>query len=182
MSRIGKMPIQIPGGVTVAVESEQVSVSGPKGSLRQPTMPGIKVSVVDNEVLIGRGSNEATVRARHGLMRALINNMVTGVSKGFEKKLELNGVGYRVQAQGEILKFNLGFSHEVVYKIGNGVSANVDQNIITLSGADKQRVGQVAAEIRALKKPEPYKGKGIRYQDEKVRRKAGKSAKEKSGE
>ena len=182
MSRIGKKPIEIPQGVSVEINGRNVVVKGSRGELSYTVRSEIKVSQTDGVLTVEIARQTGDADAYWGLTRALIANMILGVSEGFEKKLELNGVGYRVQAQGEILKFNLGFSHEVVYKIGNGVSANVDQNIITLSGADKQRVGQVAAEIRALKKPEPYKGKGIRYQDEKVRRKAGKSAKEKSGE
>jgi large subunit ribosomal protein L6 len=127
---------------------------------------------------VGRANDEAENRARHGLMRSLVNNMVSGVSQGFEKKLEINGVGYRVQPQGADLKFNLGFSHDVIYKLPSTVQAKVEQNNITISGSDKQQVGQIAAEIRALKKPEPYKGKGIKYADERIIRKSGKSGKE----
>jgi large subunit ribosomal protein L6 len=178
MSRIGKVPIQIPSGVTVEVANDFITVNGPKGSLRQFTMPGINVSVEDGRVHVGRANDEAENRARHGLMRSLVNNMVSGVSQGFEKKLEINGVGYRVQPQGADLKFNLGFSHDVIYKIPSTVQAKVEQNNITISGSDKQQVGQIAAEIRALKKPEPYKGKGIKYADERIIRKSGKSGKE----
>jgi large subunit ribosomal protein L6 len=178
MSRIGKVPIQIPSGVTVKVANDFITVNGPKGSLRQFTMPGISVSVEDGQVHVGRANDEAENRARHGLMRSLVNNMVSGVSQGFEKKLEINGVGYRVQPQGADLKFNLGFSHDVIYKIPSTVQAKVEQNNITISGSDKQQVGQIAAEIRALKKPEPYKGKGIKYADERIIRKSGKSGKE----
>jgi large subunit ribosomal protein L6 len=141
-------------------------------------MSGINVSVEDGQVLVNRANDEAENRARHGLMRSLVNNMVSGVSQGFEKKLEINGVGYRVQPQGADLKFNLGFSHDVIYKLPSTVQAKVEQNNITISGSDKQQVGQVAAEIRALKKPEPYKGKGIKYADERIIRKSGKSGKE----
>jgi large subunit ribosomal protein L6 len=178
MSRIGKVPIQIPSGVTVEVANDFITVNGPKGSLRQFTMPGINVSVEDGRVHVGRANDEAENRARHGLMRSLVNNMVSGVSQGFEKKLEINGVGYRVQPQGADLKFNLGFSHDVIYKLPSTVQAKVEQNNITISGSDKQQVGQIAAEIRALKKPEPYKGKGIKYADERIIRKSGKSGKE----
>ena len=178
MSRIGKLPVKIPSGVTITVDNEGIAVNGPKGSLKQFPMPDIKISQTDGELLVERANEEAPTRAKHGLMRSLINNMVTGVSQGFEKKLELNGVGYRVQQQGTDLKFNLGFSHDVVYKVPAGITVAIDQNIISVSGIDKQQVGQVAAEIRALRKPEPYKGKGIKYVDERIIRKSGKSGKE----
>jgi large subunit ribosomal protein L6 len=178
MSRVGKMPIQLPSGVTVEVTDDFITVNGPKGSLKQSTLPGVNIAVEDGQVVVTRVNDEAQNRARHGLMRALLNNMITGVNKGFEKKLEINGVGYRVNAQGADLKFNLGFSHDVMYKLPSTVEAKVEQNTITVSGNDKQQVGQVAAEIRALKKPEPYKGKGIKYADERIIRKSGKSGKE----
>lgn len=178
MSRIGKLPIDLPNGVTVTTDVNQISVNGPKGSLTQFTMPAIKVSVEGNQVIVERENDERPSRSKHGLMRTLINNMVVGVTQGFERKLEINGVGYRVAQAGADLKFNLGFSHDVVYKVPTGVTVNLEQNIITLSGIDKQQVGQVAAEIRALKKPEPYKGKGIKYVEERIIRKSGKSGKE----
>lgn len=178
MSRVGKQPITVPSGVTVAVEDDFVTVNGPKGSLKQFTMPGVKISQAEGSLTVERDNDERANRARHGLMRSLLNNMVTGVTQGFEKKLEINGVGYRVQQQGADLKLNLGFSHDVVYKIPAGVTATIEQNTITISGISKQQVGQVAAEIRALKKPEPYKGKGIKYADERIIRKSGKSGKE----
>jgi large subunit ribosomal protein L6 len=178
MSRIGKLPIEIPSGVTITVDKASITVNGPKGSLSQFTMPGVNVATADNQVLVSRIDDEAQHRAKHGLMRSLVSNMVTGVSQGFEKKLEINGVGYRVQLQGVDLKFNLGFSHDVIYKIPEGIQVSTEQNVITVSGIDKQKVGQVAAEIRALKKPEPYKGKGIKYADERIIRKSGKSGKE----
>jgi large subunit ribosomal protein L6 len=178
MSRIGKVPIKIPSGVTVEVSDDIISVSGSKGSLTQFTMPGIKVAVEDDQILVTRINDEAINRAKHGLMRSLVSNMVTGVSQGFEKKLEINGVGYRVAPQGADLKFNLGFSHDVIYKVPANVQVKTEQNTITVTGFDKQQVGQVAAEIRALKKPEPYKGKGIKYADERLIRKSGKSGKE----
>ncbi len=181
MSRVGKMPIDLPSGVQVTVDSSFITASGPKGSLKQFSLPEVDVKVEGNQVIVTRKSDEAIARARHGLMRALVANMVTGVSKGFEKKLELNGVGYRVQLQGSDLKLNLGFSHDVMYKIPAEVQVSVEQNIITISGSSKQQVGQVAAEIRALKKPEPYKGKGIKYTEERVIRKSGKSGKEVAG-
>jgi large subunit ribosomal protein L6 len=179
MSRIGKLPIAIPSGVTITVDPDFVTVSGAKGTLKQFTIPGITVKVEDGQVVVTRESDEPTVRAKHGLMRSLINNMVIGVSQGFSKKLEINGVGYRVAMQGTDLKFNLGLSHDVIFKLPQGITATVEQNTITVSGIDKQQVGQVAAEIRALKKPEPYKGKGIKYAGERILRKSGKSGKEK---
>jgi large subunit ribosomal protein L6 len=178
MSRVGKQPISIPSGVTITVDPDKVTVNGSKGSLEQTTLPGIKISQNEGSLSVERENDERQNRSRHGLMRSLINNMVTGVSQGFEKKLEINGVGYRVQQQGTELKFNLGFSHDVIYKIPAGIQVEVEQNLITISGISKQQVGQVAAEIRALKKPEPYKGKGIKYVDERIIRKSGKSGKE----
>jgi large subunit ribosomal protein L6 len=179
MSRIGKLPIQIPSGVTITVDPDFVTVTGSKGTLKQFTMPGVTVTVEDNQAVVTRANDEPKNRAKHGLMRALINNMVTGVSKGFSKKLEINGVGFRVALRGADLKFNLGFSHDVIYKMPQGVTATTEQNTVTVTGIDKQQVGQVAAEIRALKKPEPYKGKGIKYADEVIIRKSGKSGKDK---
>ncbi len=178
MSRIGKLPIDLPSGVTITVDDSQISVNGPKGSLTQFTMPGVNVAIRDNQVIVGRENDERPNRSKHGLMRTLIDNMITGVTKGFERKLEINGVGYRVAQAGSDLKFNLGFSHDVVYKVPAGVTVGLDQNIISISGINKQQVGQVAAEIRALKKPEPYKGKGIKYVEERIIRKSGKSGKE----
>lgn len=179
MSRIGKLPIDIPSGVTITVDQDWITVAGPKGTLKQFTMPGVTVKQEENQVIVTRNSDEAEDRSKHGLMRSLVNNMIVGVSKGFEKKLELNGVGFRVAMAGQGLKFNIGFSHEVNYALPQGVQASVEQNIITVSGIDKQQVGQVAAEIRALKKPEPYKGKGIKYVGERIIRKSGKSGKDK---
>ena len=179
MSRIGKLPIAIPSGVTITVDPDGITVSGSKGTLKQFTMPGILVTQEEGKILVTRVDDEPMHRAKHGLMRTLISNMVIGVTKGFSKKLEINGVGYRVAAQGTNLKLNLGLSHDVIYKLPQGITATVEQNVITVSGIDKQQVGQVAAEIRALKKPEPYKGKGIKYVDERILRKSGKSGKDK---
>lgn len=179
MSRVGKEPIPIPSGVSVEVASDTITVNGPKGSLTQFTMPNVKVAQADNTLVVTRQNDEPVSRAKHGLMRALLNNMVTGVSQGFSRQLEVNGVGYRVSLAGTDLKFNLGFSHEVTYAIPPGITANIEQNVITISGINKQQVGQVAAEIRSLKKPEPYKGKGIKYVGERLIRKSGKSGKEK---
>jgi large subunit ribosomal protein L6 len=178
MSRIGKLPVELPSGVTITVDDDFITVNGSKGTLKQFTMPGISVGQQDSQVIVSRENDEAANRARHGLMRSLVNNMIVGVSQGFEKKLEINGVGYRVAMQGADLKFNLGFSHDVIYKMPQGVQVAIEQNVVTVSGIDKQQVGQVAAEIRALKKPEPYKGKGIKYQNERIIRKSGKSGKE----
>jgi large subunit ribosomal protein L6 len=179
MSRVGKLPVILPSGVTITVDTSEIVVAGPKGTLKQFTMPGITVKQEENQVIVARANDEPKIRAKHGLMRALLNNMVQGVSQGFSKKLEINGVGYRVNMQGTDLKFNLGFSHDVIFKLPQGVTATVEQNNITVSGIDKQQVGQAAAEIRALKKPEPYKGKGIKYAGEHIIRKSGKSGKDK---
>lgn len=179
MSRVGKLPISLPSGVTITVDPDFVTVKGAKGELRQFTMPGVTVTVEDNQVVVTRANDEPKIRAKHGLMRALVNNMIVGVSQGFSKQLEINGVGYRVALQGTDLKMNLGFSHDVIYKLPQGVTATVEQNKTTVTGISKQQVGQVAAEIRALKKPEPYKGKGIKYVDEVIIRKSGKSGKDK---
>lgn len=179
MSRIGKLPIEVPSGVTITVDADNIVVTGPKGTLAQFTVPGVDVLVENGSVTVSRVSDEREHRSKHGLMRSLVNNMVIGVTQGFEKKLELNGVGYRVALEGTKLKMALGFSHDVYYQIPEGIQATVEQNIITVKGISKQLVGQVAAEIRALKKPEPYKGKGLKYVGERIIRKAGKSGKEK---
>lgn len=179
MSRIGKLPIAIPSGVTITVDPDTITVAGAKGTLSQFTMQGVIVVVEGDTVIVSRINDDASNRAKHGLMRSLVNNMVVGVSQGFSKQLELNGVGYRVALAGNVLKLNIGFSHEVVYTLPVGISAVVEQNIITISGISKQQVGQVAAEVRALKKPEPYKGKGIKYVGERIIRKSGKSGKDK---
>lgn len=179
MSRIGKLPIQIPSGVTITVDSELITVAGSKGTLTQAQLEGITVKVEDGVCTVTRINDEPKIRAKHGLMRTLINNMVVGVSQGFSKQLEVNGVGFRVAMAGQGLKLNLGFSHDVNFPLPTGVNATVEQNVITITGFDKQQVGQVAADIRALKKPEPYKGKGIKYVGERIIRKSGKSGKEK---
>jgi large subunit ribosomal protein L6 len=179
MSRIGKLPIQIPSGVTITVDPELITVTGAKGTLTQAQLEGVMVKVEDGIVSVTRVNDEPKNRAKHGLMRTLINNMVVGVSTGFSKQLEINGVGYRVALAGNTLKMSLGFSHEVVFTMPQGVTATVEQNVITVAGFDKQLVGQVAADIRKLKKPEPYKGKGIKYVGERILRKSGKSGKDK---
>lgn len=179
MSRIGKQPILLPSGVTITVDDATIAVSGPKGNLSQFTMPGIDVKVEGDQVVVTRQSEAREHRSKHGLMRTLVSNMVTGVTSGFEKKLEISGVGYRAAVEGAKLKLALGFSHDVYFDIPSGISIAVEQNVITVSGISKQQVGQIAAEIRALKKPEPYKGKGIKYADERIIRKSGKSGKDK---
>jgi large subunit ribosomal protein L6 len=179
MSRIGKKPIKIPAGVNIEVNDQFVVVTGPKGSLEQFLIPGIKFEQVDDVLNVTRVDDEASTRANHGLIRSLVSNMVEGVTKGFDRKLEINGVGFKVANSPTGLKLSLGFSHDVDYKLPEGVSATIDGNIITIKGISKQVVGQAAAEIRSLKKPEPYKGKGIKYSDERIIRKSGKSGKEK---
>lgn len=177
MSRIGKLPIQIPSGVTITVDSGDVTVKGPKGELTQFITPDVTVAVEDGTLTVTRKDDSKTAKSQHGLMRALINNMVVGVTSGFEKKLEVNGVGFRVGGGGQNLEMSLGFSHPVKYTAPDGINLTVNKMEITVAGHNKQQVGQVAAEIRALKKPEPYKGKGIKYADEVIIRKAGKTGK-----
>ncbi|MCL2038119.1 50S ribosomal protein L6 [Candidatus Saccharibacteria bacterium] len=178
MSRIGKLPIALPAGVTITVEPDFITVKGPKGELKQFTLPEVDVKVDGDQIVVTRKSDEKIAKSRHGLMRSLLNNMVVGVSKGFEKKLEINGVGFRLNSKGpQEIEMALGFSHPVNYKAPAGVELKVDKMNLTVSGIDKQQVGQTAAEIRALKKPEPYKGKGIKYADETILRKAGKAGK-----
>ena len=179
MSRIGKLPIKIPSGVTITVGDDFITVTGSKGTLQQFTMPGITTVLEADTLTVGRKSDEREHKSKHGLMRTLIMNMVVGVTEGFKKQLEINGVGFRAAVQGSNIKMQLGFSHEVVYKLPQGVTATVEANLMTISGISKQQVGQVAAEIRALKKPEPYKGKGIKYVTERIVRKSGKSGKDK---
>ena len=179
MSRIGKQPIAIPQGVTITVDADLITVVGPKGTLSQATLEGVTVTVTDGVANVTRINDEPKNRSKHGLMRTLVNNMVVGVTTGFSKQLEINGVGYRVAAQGTNLKLNLGFSHDVIFEIPEGIQTKLEQNVITISGIDKQQVGQIAADIRKLKKPEPYKGKGIKYVGERIIRKSGKSGKEK---
>lgn len=177
MSRIGKLPIQIPSGVTITVDSDVITVVGSKGQLTVPHLSDVTVKVEEGVATVTRNNEERIAKAQHGLQRALLNNAVEGITKGFEKKLEVNGVGFRVATSNNELDMALGFSHPVKYKAPAGVSVTNDKMTIIVSGIDKQQVGQVAAEIRALKKPEPYKGKGIKYADEVILRKAGKTGK-----
>lgn len=176
MSRIGKQPIELPEGVSVVIDGERVAVSGPKGSLTQMVPPHVRVSVEDGYVKVVRKSDQRAYRAMHGLTRALIANMVTGVKEGFTKTLEVRGTGYRAQVEGTTLILRVGFSHEVHIDPNPGIDFSVEGPLIRVRGIDKQAVGQQAAEIRRIRPPEPYKGKGIRYEGEWVRRKAGKSA------
>jgi large subunit ribosomal protein L6 len=179
MSRVGKQPIPIPSGVEIAVEGTRVRVKGPKGELEYDAPPSITVAQDGDTVVVTRPDDERENRALHGLTRSLVANMVTGVAEGYVRELEIVGVGYRCTAQGPSkLELQLGFSHSVQFEAPEGVTFEVPQPTrITVRGADKQLVGQVAANIRKIRKPEPYKGKGIRYVDERVLRKAGKSAK-----
>lgn len=176
MSRIGKQPIEIPSGVTVDIKEGVVVVRGANGELTEKILPGITVEVKENQVIVTPQNDEKETRSFHGLQRSLIANMIIGLSEGFKKVLELHGVGFRVAMSGAGLKLSVGFSHDVDFALPEGVKAEVNGNEITISGASKQLVGQVAAEIRKIRKPEPYKGKGIRYKDEYIVRKAGKTA------
>ena len=177
LSRIGKLPIEIPPGVTITVDSGNITVEGPKGKLVQFITPAVDVNINDGVLTVNPKDESKQARSQHGLMRALINNMVIGVTKGYEKRLEVKGVGFRVASSNNELTMSLGFSHEIKFKAPEGVNVSNDKMVIIVSGIDKQKVGQVAAEIRALKKPEPYKGKGIMYEGEQILRKAGKAGK-----
>ncbi len=175
MSRIGKLPVNIPQGVTVNLQKSLVSVEGPKGKLEQVIDPLVEVEVQDDQVVVRRRNDSKKARAYHGLYRKLVSNMVVGVSTGFSKKLLINGVGFRAEVKGKSLVLNLGYSNPIEYMFDNDIDIVVDNNKITVSGANRERVGQVSAEIRSIRPPEPYKGKGVRYEDEYVRRKVGKS-------
>ena len=176
MSRIGRKPINIPAGVEVKIDGSCVTVKGPKGTLSQTFQPSMNIAVEGAEIVVTRPNDEKQNRALHGLTRTLINNMVIGVTEGFKKELDVNGVGYRVQKQGKNLVMNLGFSHQVVVSETEDIKIEVPApNKIIILGADKQKVGQFAAEVREKRPPEPYKGKGIKYVDEVVRRKEGKT-------
>ncbi len=179
MSRIGKMPVAVPSGVDVKLEADEVFVTGPKGQLRQRILSDVvEVSLNDGKVVVARKGDAKEHRSAHGLTRTLIANMIEGVSKGFRKSLEITGVGYRAAKSGERLNLSLGYSHPVAFEPPEGVVLSVEgQNKIHVEGIDKQSVGQVAADIRRLRKPEPYKGKGIRYEGERVRKKLGKAGK-----
>ena len=178
MSRIGKLPIEVPSGVEVTVEGTLATVKGPKGTLAETIPTSISVRQEGNQLLVERPDDEREHRSLHGLVRSLMANMVEGVTKGYEKQLEIQGVGYRVQAQGADLVFSLGYSHQIPVKAPEGITFEVaSPTRFSVKGINKQQVGQVAADIRRLRKPDPYKGKGVRYAGEVVRRKAGKTAK-----
>ena len=177
MSRIGKLPVDIPAGVTITVGDTEITVAGPKGTLTVPVQENTQTKVEGNQIIVTRSDDEPKSRAWHGLQRALLNNAVQGVTKGFEKKLEINGVGFRLSGGPKEIEMALGFSHPVKYKAPEGIELKVDKMTITVSGIDKQKVGQFAAEVREKRPPEPYKGKGIRYVGEFVARKEGKTGK-----
>ena len=177
MSRIGRMPIPIPQGTKVEVRDGVFMAEGPKGRVEQPIFPGFPVEVKDGEVNVARPSDSGPDRSRHGLLRALLANAVQGASAGFTKQLDIVGVGYRAEVKGNQVQFALGYSHPVLYDIPEGIKIEIDTkaNRVTVTGADRQKVGQVAAEIRGLRRPDPYKGKGIKYTGEVLRRKVGKA-------
>jgi large subunit ribosomal protein L6 len=176
MSRIGKMPVPVPSGVTIDIDGTTVSVKGPKGELKRTFPEGISFAVQDNTLVASRSSEESSQKALHGLSRALVANMVEGVTKGYQKQLEITGVGYKAEPKPYGLLFSLGYSHTIEFKAPQGITLKAPQPTqVLIEGADKEIVGQVAAEIRSLRKPEPYKGKGIKYLGEKIRRKAGKA-------
>lgn len=177
MSRIGKKPITLPKGVTVEAKDGELVVKGPKGTLSQAVPPGISVKIENNELTLVRPNDEKQNRALHGLARALANNMVVGVSEGFSKKLEMVGVGYKAEKKGKYVQFSLGFSHPVYFMAPPEIAIDITSpTTLTVSGTDKQLVGAVAAKIRSIRPPEPYKGKGVKYSDERIIRKAGKTA------
>jgi large subunit ribosomal protein L6 len=176
MSRIGRKPVVVPKGVTLQVEGNTVAVKGPRGELRRSLHPDMEIGVKDNQFTVARPSDEKRHKALHGLTRTLVQNMVDGVSKGFSKSLEIQGVGYKAEAKPYGVNLIVGFSHPVKYEAPKGIKISVDNNVmVKIEGADKELVGQVAAELRQVRPPEPYKGKGIRYVGEQVRRKAGKT-------
>lgn len=177
MSRIGKQPVIVPDGVEVKLDKNILTVKGSKGELTQEIHPNVSIEQKDNQILVTvKKPDEKSQRSLWGLFRKLIHNMVIGVNEGFTKQLEVNGVGFKAAIQGKVLNLQLGFSHPIDYAVPDGIDITVEKNLITVSGSDKQKVGQTAAEIRAFKKPEPYKGKGIKYVDEVIRRKVGKAA------
>lgn len=179
MSRIGKKPIEIPSGVNVGLKGSMISVKGPKGELSWSIPEGTKASLADGRIVVERADDSKKVKALHGMTRNLIANMVAGVTAGYQRVLEIVGVGYRAQVQGNKLTISLGYSHPVEFKLPDGITASVDQKqtVITLLGIDKQKIGQVAADIRALRSPDAYKGKGIRYSGERMKLKVGKTGK-----
>lgn len=178
MSRIGKLPVEIPAGVKVSCTDSIVTVQGPKGTLSRRIMDGIKVDIGDKAIVLSKEEDNLKNRAAFGLSRTLVNNMVVGVTKGFERALEITGVGYRAESKGDVLNLSLGYSHPINYKLPEGITVEVDKMTkLVVKGIDKEVVGQTAAKIRSFRGPEPYKGKGVRYADEKILRKAGKTGK-----
>jgi len=175
MSRVGRKPVTLPKGVTVAVKDGAVNVKGPKGELKRTLPLGVSLKASASELVFERGDDSRENRAKHGMLRALVANMVRGVSEGFERKLEINGVGYRADVAGQKLNMALGFSHPVVFELPKGISAKVDKNLVILSGIDREVLGETAAKIRGFRAPEPYKGKGIKYVEETIKRKVGKT-------
>jgi large subunit ribosomal protein L6 len=176
MSRIGRQPITVPAGVTVIVDNGVVKATGPKGELQVQLLPDLQARIEGDQLTVTQVKQTPETQKSYGLMRTLVDNIVVGVSQGFSRQLEINGVGYRANVSGQTINLALGFSHPIVFDLPEGIEAKVERNLVTISGSDKQLVGQVAANLRALKKPEPYKGKGIKYVEEHVRRKAGKTA------
>ncbi len=177
MSRVGKLPIAVPDGVKVAEKDGVVSVEGPKGKASYELPAGVSLATEDGKARVERKGEDRDTRAKHGLARKLVSNMIEGVSRGFSRTLEIVGVGYRADVKGKEIHLSLGYSHPIVYTLPDGVSAKVDkQTVLTMESSDKQLLGEVSAQIRALRPPEPYKGKGIKYSDEHIRRKAGKAA------
>ena len=177
MSRVGKKPIVVPKGVSFVQSGEAVTVKGPKGELKRSLPTGVTVKLEGGAVHVTRGDDSREARAKHGLVRALLNNMVTGVNAGFERRLEINGVGYKAEVAGQKLTLALGYSHPIEYDLPKPVQAKVEKNIIVLVSFDREVLGETAAKIRSFRPPEPYKGKGVKYQEETIRRKAGKAAK-----
>ncbi len=176
MSRVGKNPIEVPSGTKVSLDDGIFTAEGPKGKVSERMLDGIAVSIDDGTITVTRSGDSGDLRSKHGLIRALLANAVHGVSQGFEKVLEINGVGYKAELQGRAIHFALGYSHPIVFDLPDGIDAEVDKNNkISVRGANRQQVGQVAAEIRSLRKPDPYKAKGIKYADEIIRRKVGKA-------
>jgi large subunit ribosomal protein L6 len=178
MSRIGRKPVMLPEGIKLDLKDGEITVSGPKGTLKRGLLEGLELNIDKNTVTVKRANDDRKIRAYHGLMRTLISNMVEGIHKGFEKKLEIVGIGYRVELHGNNLMFYLGYSHPITFPLPEGIKAQVEkQTLLTIKGSDKELVGEIAAKIRALRKPDVYKNKGVKYADEKLKKKAGKSGK-----
>jgi large subunit ribosomal protein L6 len=178
MSRIGKQPIEIPAGVKVSIDNSSISVTGPKGTLSRTLLDKVTLDLNDKLLTVTRVDDSINARAAHGLSRTLVSNMVIGVTKGFERALEINGVGYRAEVKGDVLNLSLGYSHPINFQLPNGISVDVDKMTkLLVKGIDKELVGQTAAKIREFRSPEPYKGKGVKYADETILRKAGKTGK-----